>query len=87
MELLYDDSDCPPENDGYEIPNKPDWNKNQPQAVTTPSTSSKTSDNVAANGGVKNVINELTTIENILRDSSAFSEKQDSGFGEECLRK
>lgn len=88
LELLYDDSDCPPENDGYEVPNKPDWNqKNQ----TQPSTSSKISDTAAAksevNGGFKNVSNDVTTIENILRDSSVFNVKEDSGFGEDCLRK
>lgn len=86
---MYDDGDCPPENDGYEIPNKPDWNKTQP---TPPANSSKASDSVTANktevnGGSFKSTNELTTIENILRDSSTFSEKENSGFTDECLRK
>lgn len=74
LELLYDDSDCPPENDGYEIPNKPEWNKTQ---LTPPSTSSKAGDSVAAKSEVKSTN----------RDSGTFTEKQDSGLADECLRK
>lgn len=73
------------------MPNKPDWN----QKIQTPPTSSKACESAAVktevNGGVnssfKNVINDLTAIENILKDGSAFTEKQDSGFAEECLKK
>lgn len=69
------------------MPNKPDWN----QKTQTPSTSSKACESATVktevNGGVKNVISDLNTIENVLKDGSAFVEKQDSGFAEECLKK
>lgn len=79
---MYDDSDCPPENDGYEVPNKPDWNqKNQ---TPLPSTSSKPmSDSEVkneTNGGIsgsfKNANDDLTTVNHVGKDSSGFTEKQ-----------
>lgn len=70
LELLYDDSDCPLDNDGYEVPNKPDWNQKNP---VLPSTSTRTCEigvKSELNGGVssfKNVkLDDLTTVE---RDS------------------
>lgn len=67
---MYDDSDCPPENDGYEVPNKPDWNQKNQANTSKTSESVKTDVNGSVNSNLKNV-DDLTS-------ETVICEKQDN---------